>query len=448
MRAKRFWRVVGVVVAGWAAFAGAAPGAAGDAEEGFESLFNGKDLSGWDGKPAMWSVRDGAITGQSTKPMRGNTFLIWKAGVLADFELRLSFRIFGGNSGIQFRSRDRGRWVVSGYQADVDAANRYTGILYEEKGRGFLARLGQRVVIDPAGRKEVVGKTADPARIKAAVKAKDWNEYVITARGGHIVQKINGLVTVDVTDNQPARRALSGILALQLHAGAPMKVQFKDLRLKRLKPAPATQPAKGDAGWQDLFNGKDLTGWKCDPNAWRVERGEMVCGSLEGKQPQKSICYRRQKGFGDFEAEFDMKLLGDAETAHSGFQFRTKIERGGRAKSWRPTNGYEACGGPFWGSLFERFRLGPDGKLVAGRERLHQVPPGKWRPVVKAGDWNRFHVTAAGARIQVRINGTLLTDYTDPKGAGKGEGVAFQLHGPQPMQVRIRNVRVRDLSRK
>jgi type 1 glutamine amidotransferase len=219
----------------------AAPALAGDDEPGFKSLFNGKDLSGWDGNPKFWSVRDGTITGQTTKenPTQGNTFLIWRDGAVDDFELRMSFRIVGGNSGIQYRSKEVGKWVVGGYQADFEAGKTYSGILYEERGRGILAQRGQKVVIDAAGKNNVVGSVGNSAEIQAAIKPEDWNDYSIIAQGNHLVHQINGRVTVDVTDEQEAKRASSGILALQLHQGPPMTVQFKNLRIKRTKLAAA-----------------------------------------------------------------------------------------------------------------------------------------------------------------------------------------------------------------
>ena len=206
-------------------------------EPGFAPLFNGNDLSGWEGNPKFWSVRDGAITGQTTveNPTQGNTFLIWKEGTLEDFELRLSYRIVGGNSGIQYRSKHLGNWVVGGYQADIEAGKTYSGILYEEKGRGVLAKRGEKTVVDAAGKVRVTGAVGDPAALQAAIKPEDWNDYAIVAQGNHLVHKINGRVTADVTDEQPDKRAMSGILALQLHAGPPMTVQFKEIRLKRLK---------------------------------------------------------------------------------------------------------------------------------------------------------------------------------------------------------------------
>jgi len=206
------------------------------AAEGPKALFNGKDLTGWDGDPKFWSVKDGAITGITTAetPTKGNTFLIWRGGTLKDFELRLMFRLENHNSGVQYRSKERAKWVVGGYQADMDEANTYTGMLYEEGGRGIVCRPGQKVTIGPDGKPKVTGTASDPAAIKAAIKQKDWNELVITAQGNHLVHKVNGIVTADVTDDDEKGRAMEGILALQLHAGKPMQVQFKDLALKTL----------------------------------------------------------------------------------------------------------------------------------------------------------------------------------------------------------------------
>ena len=228
--------VVLLCVVGLAFVAQTRTALAGEDETGFKSIFNGRDLAGWDGDERFWSVRDGLLTGQTTaqNPTKGNTFLIWRLGELDDFELRLSYRIVGGNSGIQYRSKDLGHWVVGGYQGDFEAGQTYSGILYEERGRGILAQRGQRVVVDSAGKKQVAGSVGDAAEIQAAIKSEDWNDYAIVARGNHLVHKINGRVTADVTDEQVEKRARSGILALQLHAGPPMRVQFKNIRLKRL----------------------------------------------------------------------------------------------------------------------------------------------------------------------------------------------------------------------
>jgi hypothetical protein len=211
------------------------PALAGGAEEaGFVSLFDGKTLDGWEGKPQFWSVQDGAITGQTTpdNPTKGNTFLIWRGGKVSDFELRLKFRIVGGNSGIQYRSVEMDDFVVGGYQADFEAGDRFIGILYEERGRGILALRGHKVVIHEDGSKETVGSTCDEEKMLASLKKEGWNEYVILAQGNHLVQKINGFTTVDVTDLQTSKSRSEGVLALQLHAGPPMLVQFKEIQLK------------------------------------------------------------------------------------------------------------------------------------------------------------------------------------------------------------------------
>src|SRR5687767_601398 len=136
----------------------AVPAARGQDSEGFKPLFDGKSLAGWEGNEKFWSVKEGAITGQTTpdNPTRGNTFLIYKGGDVKDFELRLKFKIVGGNSGIQYRSTDKGNFVVHGYQADIDSKDRYIGILYDEgTGRGVLAERGDKVTISADGKKMV-----------------------------------------------------------------------------------------------------------------------------------------------------------------------------------------------------------------------------------------------------------------------------------------------------
>src|SRR5688572_4871649 len=183
-------------------------------DEGFTSIFDGKSLDGWEGNPELWRVEEGAIVGQTTKekPTKGNTFLIWKGGQPGDFTLRAKFKIEGGNSGIQYRSKDKGKWVVNGYQADIDSSpsGGFIGILYEEGGRGILAQRGTTVVIPPGvgGKDKSVkpevqkeNKAAASEEILKGLKKGDWNDYEVIAQGNHLVQKINGLVTVDVTDN-------------------------------------------------------------------------------------------------------------------------------------------------------------------------------------------------------------------------------------------------------
>jgi hypothetical protein len=214
-------------------------------EPGFKSLFNGKDLTGWAGRPNHWSVEEGAITGVTTKenPAQGNNFLIAKDGdqnlVVDDFELRFSYKFTGdwGNSGLQYRSKDRGKFVVGGYQADFEVGTTYSGILYEEgMSRGIMAERGQKVVWGADGKKQVTGKTEKTsAEIQASIRKNDWNEYVVIAKGNRLQHFINGLQTVEVVDEDPSKQLSSGILAFQIHGGPPMKIQFKNVRIKSLK---------------------------------------------------------------------------------------------------------------------------------------------------------------------------------------------------------------------
>lgn len=207
-----------------------------------KNLFNGKDLTGWKGLD-FWSAQDGSIVGQTTKekPTKGNTFLVWQGGEVGDFEFTFKYKIVGGNSGVQYRSKltDEKAFVVAGYQADFEAGKTYSGILYEERGRGILANRGQKTVIKEGAapnkpKVEVAGEVGKSTEIQAKIKNEDWNEYRIVAQGGHLQHFINGVQTIDVTD-ETAIGAKKGILALQLHAGPAMRVEFKDLILKETK---------------------------------------------------------------------------------------------------------------------------------------------------------------------------------------------------------------------
>jgi len=217
-----------------------------------KEIFNGKDLTGWEGNKDLWSAKDGTITGitppDPANPAKGilkhNTFLVWKGGTVGDFELTFQYRIEKGNSGVQYRSKELtpGEFgpIISGYQADFEAGDTYSGILYEERGRGILAKRGEKTVIKPGaeGKKavvEVTGTVGDSAAIQASIKKEDWNEYRIVAKGNHVQHFINGQQTVDVTDEDAANAPKEGLLALQIHAGPPMVVQFKNFKLVETK---------------------------------------------------------------------------------------------------------------------------------------------------------------------------------------------------------------------
>lgn len=217
-----------------------------------QKLFNGQDLEDWSGNKELWSVQDGVLVGQTDKhPIKTNSFLVWTGGTVENFELTFKYRVTPlsdkgfANSGVQYRSLvnqpSADGPVISGYQADFEAGKTYSGILYEERGRGILAKRGQKVVIKPSPSDankaaiEVTGEVGNSDEIQASIKPEEWTEYKIIAKGNHLQHFINGRQTVDVTDEQPSKAATEGVLALQVHAGPPMKVEFKDLILKELK---------------------------------------------------------------------------------------------------------------------------------------------------------------------------------------------------------------------
>lgn len=213
---------------------------------GMRSIFNGQDLTGWDGDPRLWSVTDGVIRGETTeeKKANGNTFLIWSGGRTKDFELRLSFRVSSvNNSGIQYRSDHitdgnvRNKWVVRGYQHEIrnsDQLPSVAGFIYEEGGkRGRMCLVGEKAIWGEDGKKEVVGELIDAEGYEKLFKVDDWNEVVIVGKGHRLQHYLNGRLILDCTDKHPELARLDGILALQLHAGNPMWVEYKNIRIKQ-----------------------------------------------------------------------------------------------------------------------------------------------------------------------------------------------------------------------
>jgi 3-keto-disaccharide hydrolase len=214
---------------------------------GFESIFDGT-MKGWDGDPAYWKAENGALVGESTEANKitENTFVIWRGGEPADFELKLEFRMNSTNSGIQFRSAHvpqggegrgavSGKWVLKGYQADIDFDNRYTGMIYEERGRGFLMQRGQAVNIAADGSKRVIGNLERSAdELKAIIKPGDWNHVHLIARGTTLINMVNGHVTAILVDDDAKGRSLKGLLGFQIHVGPPMKIEYKNIYLKTL----------------------------------------------------------------------------------------------------------------------------------------------------------------------------------------------------------------------
>lgn len=210
-----------------------------------EVLFNGKDLTGWSGNPANWSVVDGTIVGTTSddNPLPYNQFLIYEGEPVDDFELTAELKLTseGNNSGMQYRSQlrpDLGEYVVSGYQCDMHPFVWANGMLYDEKGRGILAKRGMEAVITPEGKAMQVGDLGEEPEFNTG----EWSTYKVTARGNHLVHEVNGVRTVDVYDHQESERELSGVIAFQIHKGPAMKVEIRNVTLKRLPVSEVTAP--------------------------------------------------------------------------------------------------------------------------------------------------------------------------------------------------------------
>jgi hypothetical protein len=212
-------------------------------EAGFKPIFDGKTLAGWEGDPKYWRVEDGALVGEITPEtiIKSNTFIVWKGGAPADFELKADYRISsGGNSGINYRSvvvpdtvTPTNKFAMRGYQFDIDGANRYTGQNYEEKGRLFLTLRGQ-VTHVVGGRKPIVLSTIGDAAALAEFIGKDWNAIHMIIRGNTLIHMLNGhLMSVGI-DDDAAGRMMKGEIGVQVHVGPPMKVEYRNFRLKEV----------------------------------------------------------------------------------------------------------------------------------------------------------------------------------------------------------------------
>lgn len=208
------------------------------AQDGFKPIFDGKSLAGWDGNPELWSVEDGCLTGKTKGPehLAYNQFLVWRGGVVKNFELRAKIKCSASNSGIQYRSKELpevGKWVIAGYQCDIHPSANYNGMVYEERGRGILVQNGQGVIIDDKAGKWIAAEH-EPVKVDYA----EWHEITVIAQGNHLIHKIDGKVTIDLVDHEEKARSLEGLLAFQVHKGPAMVVQIKDVLLKELPESP------------------------------------------------------------------------------------------------------------------------------------------------------------------------------------------------------------------
>jgi hypothetical protein len=205
----------------------------------YELIFDGETLNGWEGDPTYWRVEDGALVGEVTPEtvLQRNSFIIWRGGTVSDFELKVEYRVSAmGNSGINYRSirlTDH-PYSLSGYQADIDGRNRYTGQLYEERGRTFLTTRGQLNHDKGENRPEIIASVGDSTQLTQWIKVDDWNEYHLIVRGNVIIHLVNGHVMSMFIDDDAEHRRFEGLLGVQVHTGPPMKIEYRNFRLKRL----------------------------------------------------------------------------------------------------------------------------------------------------------------------------------------------------------------------
>jgi hypothetical protein len=208
-------------------------------ETGFEEIFDGKTLTGWQGDPTYWRVENGALVGEVTPEtlLKRNSFIIWRGGVTTDFELKVDFRVSDrGNSGVNYRSVEvpDTPWAMKGYQADLDGEDRYTGNLYEERGRTFMALRGQLTHAIEGGQRLIVGSIGELNELKTFTKKSDWNQFHLIVRGNVLIHMLNGRLMCQVVDDDAAARRMEGLLGVQVHVGPPMKVEYRNFRFKKL----------------------------------------------------------------------------------------------------------------------------------------------------------------------------------------------------------------------
>ncbi len=419
--------VSGLVVVGLVFSFGAAAMAAD--EEGFQTIFNGKDLTGWDGDPRLWSVSGGVIRGETTKenPARGNTFCVWRGGKLKDFILKIKFRIQGGNSGIQYRSKEHDKWRINGYQAEICNAPGKVGFLYHEGGRGWLVNVGDFMIIDEGGKKNVVSKVADVKALKEAgyYKMKDWNEYIIIAQGNYLRHYLNGYPTMALIDNDkvtnpadPKDRKGSireGLLALQIHAGPPMVVEFKDISIKHLKSN------YGKA--VRLFNGKNLDGWIVPFEKVR-EAGTFSVKDGVLDDAGRPVSYiRTTDDFTNYTLHLQLRHV---KGGNSGVLLRMV----GPDKVWPKSiecQGQSGSMGDIWN--IGKFPMKAAEDRTRGRHTRKRHESNE-RPI---GEWNDYCITLDGGQLVIKVNNLVQNTATECQEVGGKIG--FQAEG-SPKQFR------------
>jgi len=387
------------------------PSASGLSFGAFEKIFDGKTLKGWNAlNMQYWSIRDSAITGQSTKenPYTLNQFMVWQGGDLADFELKLNFRVSGNgcNSGVQFRSKMKPNGLAVGYQADIYQSGGYLGgvcdELHSRKGPELLTANGKKTVIDKLGK-----RTATNLAGKAVMKPGDWNAYHIIAKGPHIILSINGVTCSELIDREEGHADLSGILGLQLRAGEPMTVQFKDIYLKPL-----------ESGFASLFDGQTLDGWQLTNGAkFVVEDGVLKHkGGLGWLQSEKQ--------YADFNLRLEFRFLGPKQDG--GVFLRSNAQ-----------------GAP-WPNRKVEVQIENTERMAKIFGADHELNIELAQKALKpTGDWNGYDIKLIGSSIEVRLNGELVSTSDN---MGKYPRGYIGLQGENGAHE-YRNLRIKELSR-
>ncbi|NIP24127.1 MAG: DUF1080 domain-containing protein [Phycisphaerae bacterium] len=378
----------------------------------FQKIFDGSTLKGWNALDmSYWSVRDGAITAESTDehPCRKNQFLVWQGGDVTDFEVKLKFRAKGNgcNSGVQFRSKMREDGLAIGYQADIYQSGGYLGgvcdELHKRKGPELLSANGSKTVIDKDGK-----RTRIPIDTMATFKKWDqWNDYHIIAKGHKMILRINGVTASELIDNEEGHYDLQGILGLQLRAGKPMTVQFKDIYLKQL-----------EEGFVPLFDGKTLDGWHLMNGAQFV----VEDGVLKHKGGLGWL--RSEKQYSDFVLRLEFRFL---EPEQDGGVF---VRSNTAGDNW-PDRKYEV-------QIENTERMA---KIFGADHDLNvELAQKALKPT---GEWNEYEIKLIGSKTEVRLNGELVSKSDKMNGLTHGY---IGLQGENGAHE-YRNFRIKDLSK-
>jgi len=371
-------------------------------------LVDAAAFANWQGDPRFWGFANGSIVGRSTNevPCDATTYLVWRGGEVEDFEVEFEYRIKGGNSGLQFRSADAGPWQVAGFQADIEDGPNWSGCLYEQDGRGVVARRGERVQLEAGARR--AENFGSREQLDAAARSGEWNRYRVRAVGALVELELNGVKTVEVLDLDLERFRTRGLLALQLHAGSPMTIEVRSLKLTHLA-APAAAPKP----------------WFAAESALGVE----VDGPGAGAPPQW-IWSGPQPRDGELVA-FQRRIQAPAEVAAATL----RATADNRLRVF--VNGQLALTNDDWSRVREadlRRLLRPGENVITALATNEGGPAGAWFELALTG--------AKGARVRLvsdaswsaqRVEGVEFASW-DPKSFDAARGGAPHVFGPVGIQ--------------